>query len=139
MIVKCQHCGQKNRVPTTRLADGGKCGKCGESLQVTGRANPIDAATFDDLVKNSSLPVLVDFWAPWCGPCRMVAPEVEKVAASQKDKLLVVKLNTQEHPDVAQREGVRGIPMFGLYQGGQRVKTAAGYMNADALQQRLDL
>jgi thioredoxin 2 len=139
MIVKCQNCGQKNRVPGARLEDGGKCGKCGETLEATGRANSISAADFDDLLVNSPLPVLVDFWAPWCGPCRMVAPEVEKLAAAQKGDVLVVKLNTQEHPSIAQREGVRGIPMFGLYRNGQRVGTATGYMDADALQRQLGL
>lgn len=139
MIVKCQSCGQKNRIPGARLEDGGKCGKCGEKLEPTGEAHPVGAADFDDLIANSPLPVLVDFWAPWCGPCRMVAPEVEKLAAAQKGDVLVVKLNTQEHPSIAQREGVRGIPMFGLYRDGERVGSATGYMDAAALGRQLGL
>lgn len=139
MIIKCQHCGQKNRVPSARLDEGGTCGKCGEALEPTGVARGITAKQFDDLVANSPVPVLVDFWAPWCGPCRMVAPEVEKVAAAQKGKVLVAKLNTEKYPGIAQREGVRGIPMFALYRDGERVTTASGYMQASELERALGL
>lgn len=130
MIIKCRSCGQKNRVPASRVDQKAKCGKCGADVEATGAPVSVDADAFVDLVENSPLPVLVDFWAPWCGPCRMVAPEVEKVASQFAGQVVVAKLNTQDHPAVAQREGVRGIPMFALYKDGKRVKTQAGYMPA---------
>ena len=135
MIIKCS-CGQKNRVPASKTDQEAKCGKCGDALRVTGVPRSVKPADLDDLIANSPLPVFVDFWAPWCGPCRMVAPEVEKLA-QKRDDVVVVKLNTQDHPQIAQREGIRGIPMFAVYQDGKRKKDRAGYMKAAALEQLL--
>jgi len=139
MVIKCRSCGQKNRVPAARVGDVAKCGKCGAEVPVTGHPVAVSAADFDDLVKSSPLPVLVDFWAPWCGPCLMAAPEVEKLAAEYVGRVVVVKLNTQDHPSVAQREGVRGIPMFALYEEGRRVRTHAGYTSAADLARTMGL
>lgn len=133
MIVKCTNCGQKNRVPAERVEQTAKCGKCGESITATGRPVKVGAKAFQDLVDNSPLPVLVDFWAPWCGPCKAVAPELEKLAERYAGEVVVAKLNTDEHPAIAQQEGVRGIPMFALYRGGERVGTQTGFMSADKL------
>lgn len=139
MILKCQECGQKNRVPAAKIEDGARCGNCGAELQATGTPVEVNEEAFRDLVENSPLPVVVDFWAPWCGPCRMVAPEVEKLAARFEGKVVVVKLNTEKHPAVAQQEGIRGIPMFGLYKNGERAATQTGYMSADQLAAGLNL
>lgn len=139
MIVKCDGCGQKNRIPAARVAQDATCGKCRAPIDPTARPQAVTADELDDLIARSALPVLVDFWAPWCGPCRMVAPELERLAERNRGRLLVVKLNTEEHQALARREGVRSIPMFGLYSGGRRLKTAVGYQPASQLERALGI
>jgi len=120
MIIKCNECGQKNRVAANRLDDGATCGACKSTLPGTGRVHKVKPEVLDNLIANSPMPVLVDYWSPTCGPCLMVAPELEALAAS-KDDVVVVKLNTQNYPHVAMREGIRGIPMFIVYKDGERL------------------
>ncbi len=139
MILKCTNCGQKNRVPAERVTQTITCGTCGTNLSATGKPIAVGEKAFQDLVDNSPIPVVVDFWAPWCGPCRAVAPEVEKLAERFEGKVIVAKLNTEKHPAVAQREGVRGIPMFALYKEGKRAATQTGMMSADKLAGGFDL
>jgi thioredoxin 2 len=139
MIVRCPNCDKKNRIPAARVDQMAKCGNCGEQITATGQPVAINPEAFRDLVDHSPLPVFVDFWAPWCGPCKMVAPEVEKLAKRLDGKVVVAKLDTQKHPAIAQQEGVRGIPMFALYRGGERVSSQAGYMSAEQLAESFDL
>ncbi len=139
MILKCPNCSQKNRIPAERVTQTAKCGNCGESITATGQPVAVNESAFQDLVDNSPIPVVVDFWAPWCGPCRAVAPEVEKLAKRFEGQVVVAKLDTQKHPTVAQREGVRGIPMFALYKDGERAATQTGMMSADQLASGLGL
>lgn len=134
MIVPCANCGQKNRVAAGRFGEGPVCGECGERIDDPEAPVTVESGEFDALVAGAGRPVLVDFWAPWCGPCRQVAPEVEEFAARQAGDVLVAKLNTEEHPDVARQQGVQGIPMFALFRDGERVETATGYMSADQLE-----
>jgi thioredoxin 2 len=103
-------------------------------------AEPIDAdvAAFDDAVSSSPLPVLVDFWAEWCGPCRMAAPEVKKVAASMAGRALVLKVDTERHPELAARYNVRGIPNFVVLRGGRVVSQHAGLAPAHEMQRWLE-
>src|SRR5262245_49412890 len=111
LVVTCGNCGQKNRVLWERLADTVRWGNWQQEL--SGRRVPLlvhSAADFDRLVGKSSIPVVVDYWAPWCGPCRMVAPELEKVAARAHGRYLVVKVNTEDLPDLGQRFTIRSIP-----------------------------
>lgn len=136
LIVACPNCGQRNRLPYERLAERPRCPKCRAELSSPGAPVEVDdEAAFNEMIARSSLPVLVDFWAPWCGPCKMVAPEVAKVAAEGAGRWLVVKLNTEELPNPAQRFRVSSIPLFVLFQSGREVARQAGALPAAALRQ----
>ena len=121
----CATCGQGNRVPLARLAQGPKCGSCGEAL-ADGRVAELDAATHDKVLRGDGLPVLVDYWAPWCGPCRMMAPEFARVAKALAPGVRLMKLNTEDNPQVASRIGIRGIPALILYCNGRELARLAG-------------
>ena len=128
MIRTCMACGKKNRIPSEHLADTGKCGACKADLPPI--AEPIDAdpALFDDITGKAKVPVLVDFWAAWCGPCKMAAPEVQRTATDMAGKAVVLKVDTDQHPELAQRFGVRGIPNFVVMKDGQVVRQQPGYV-----------
>ena len=121
----CPSCGQGNRVPLARLAAGPKCGVCGAAL-ADGRVAELDAATHDKVTRGDGLPVLVDYWAPWCGPCRTMAPEFAKAAQTLAPEVRLMKLNTEDHPEISARAGIRGIPALILYRGGREVARLAG-------------
>ena len=121
----CSTCGQLNRVPVAKLSSGPKCGTCGAPL-MSGKVAELAPKTLLALSKKDDLPVLVDFWAPWCGPCRMMAPEFAKAAQELKGRARFAKINTEEHPDVSMKNGIRGIPALILYQGGKEVARIAG-------------
>ena len=121
----CATCGQANRVPAARLSEGPKCGSCGEAL-VDDRVAELDAATHDKVTRGDGVPVLVDYWAPWCGPCRMMAPEFAKAAKALTPAVRLMKLNTEDHPDISARAGIRGIPALILYRNGREVARLAG-------------
>jgi thioredoxin 2 len=127
LIVACPSCGQKNRLAYDRLSERVRCARC--KTEIPAPPSPIDihnSADFDRLVASASVPVIVDYWAPWCGPCRMVAPELQKVAARQAGKALVVKVNTDELSDLGQRFGIRSIPTMAVFAGGKEVARTSG-------------
>jgi thioredoxin 2 len=121
----CPTCGQGNRVPVARLTEGPKCGTCGAAL-ADGKVADLDSATHDKITRGDGLPVLVDYWAPWCGPCRMMAPEFAKAAKALAPGVRLMKLNTEDHPQISARAGIRGIPALILYRGGREVARLAG-------------
>ncbi|HEX5474332.1 MAG TPA: thioredoxin [Vicinamibacterales bacterium] len=127
VVMACRSCGQRNRVPFNRLTAETRCGKC--HTPITAPDEPIEvpsASAFDALVAGSPLPVVVDFWAPWCGPCRMVAPEIARVASRNAGRFLVVKVNTDVLTDLGERFGIRSIPTMAVFAGGREVARTAG-------------
>jgi thioredoxin 2 len=121
----CTTCGQTNRVPADRIALGPKCGTCGDPL-ASGMVGVVDPAAHDKMVRTDTLPVVVDYWAPWCGPCRMMAPQFAQAAMALKGRARFAKINTEDHPRISQRLGIRGIPLLILYAGGREAGRLAG-------------
>jgi thioredoxin 2 len=127
VIVPCNGCGQKNRLPYERLDGEVRCGKCKEAMAPPGEPIEIDQeADFERLISRSALPVVVDYWAPWCGPCRMVGPELKKVAARQAGRVLVVKINTDDLQVLGERYAIRSIPTLAVFAAGREVARTTG-------------
>ena len=128
LVRKCPACGTDNRIPAEHLADTGRCGSCKGPIPPAAEPIEADPALFDDIVKGVAVPVLVDFWAAWCGPCRMAAPEVQRAAENMAGRAVVLKVDTDAHPGLAQRFGVQSIPNFVVLKAGKTVLQQAGYV-----------
>ena len=123
--IVCPHCAATNRIPAARLAEDPVCGRCGQPL-LDGQPMELTDANFDRVVERSDLPVLVDFWAPWCGPCRQMAPQFEQAAGTLKGRALLVKVNSDDNPRTAARFGIRSIPTLVKLRRGEEVARVAG-------------
>ncbi len=131
-IVVCPHCSAANRVPSGRLGDRPTCGKCRQYL-FTGHPVELDAASFGEHVGRSGIPVVVDFWAPWCGPCRTMAPAFAQAARELEPHYRLAKLNTEEAPEIASRHGIRSIPTLVVFRNGREIARQSGALDAGSL------
>ena len=139
MIATCPACGQKNRLAYERLSEPVRCGQC--KTELSAPASPIEVETtadFDRLIEKASIPVVVDYWAPWCGPCRMIAPVVEELAGEYAGAVKVGKVNIDDNPNAAMNYGVSSIPTIMVFKGGEVVDRFVGVQPKSRLQQALD-
>lgn len=132
--IVCPSCGGINRVPADKLSAGGKCGKCKQALF---QAQPVElnATNFDQHLTKSDIPLVVDFWAPWCGPCKMMAPVFQQAAAQLEPQVRLVKINTEIEQALAARYQIRSIPTLAIFKGGQEITRMAGAMDLTNLTQ----
>jgi thioredoxin 2 len=127
--VTCAHCGARNRIPDARLGEDPSCGRCGQAL-LSGLPLALGDASFEAVVAGTELPVIVDFWAEWCGPCRMMAPQFEAAARQMKGRALFVKVDSDEAQRTAGRFGIRSIPTLVRLEGGREVARQSGALPA---------
>jgi len=129
MELVCPHCSTVNRVPESRLADDPQCGRCGRPV-LTGAPVELDDARFERFVGRTGLPVVVDFWAEWCGPCRAMAPQFSAAAGQMAGRAVFAKVDTEAAPRLAAAHGIRSIPTMVLFAGGREVARTSGAMAA---------
>jgi thioredoxin 2 len=130
--VACAACLTANRVPAARTSEDPKCGKCGAPL-LPGAPVDLSEAQFDPFIRRTGIPVIVDFWAPWCGPCRAMAPQYERAAQQLKGRARLVKVDTEQAPSLSSRLGIRAIPTVALFRNGNEVRRVSGVVDAATL------
>ena len=131
-MYRCASCGTFNRVPPEPPSGQPTCGRCKATLDTTGAPQEVDGEAFERAVSGAPVPVVVDLWAPWCGPCRTAARVLEKIGTQLKGRAVVLKVNTDEHPAPSARLGVRGIPTFIVFRDGREAARQSGTMPAPA-------
>ncbi|MCC7099060.1 MAG: thioredoxin TrxC [Rubrivivax sp.] len=132
LMIRCPHCGATNRVPAERAGDAPQCGKCSRPL-LAGHPLELSDADFDAVVGAAKMPVLVDFWAPWCGPCRAMAPAFAQAAQQLEGRALLVKVNSDDNPALSQRFAIRSIPTLVRLDGGRETRRQSGALPASAI------
>jgi len=136
-LIACPACQTPNRVPDTRLSDDPVCGRCRERL-FQGRALDLNTSAFQKLVRNTDIPIVVDFWASWCGPCKMMSPIFEQVAHTMEPEMRFVKINTETEQALAGQYGIRSIPTLLVLDNGREVARQSGAMDAASLKRWLE-
>lgn len=139
LILVCSKCSAKNRVPVARLKENPKCGKCGTLLpnEILSRPVNVTDATFDREVLGSALPVLVDCWAPWCGPCRSIGPVFDELAVKYKGRLKIAKLNLDENTGIGSRYSISSVPTLFLVKNGRIIDTLVGALPREQLESQI--
>ncbi len=140
IIIKCNNCGVKNRIPASRTDDKPKCGKCGAILSTdsaSGKPVEVTDHTFEKEVLSYSGPVLVDCWAPWCGPCRGLAPVIEQLAEEYKGRVKIAKLDTDDNPKIAMKYNIQSIPTMLLFKNGEQVDRVVGALPKQEIEKRI--
>jgi thioredoxin 2 len=135
ILTPCLSCGSTNRLAYRTLERKARCGKCQTILPAPSQPLEAGEAVFDALISSASIPIVVDFWAPWCGPCHAMAPELEAVARRMAGRVVVVKVNTDAEPQLGERFRIRSIPTIAVFRGGREVTRAAGARPAAEIEQ----